>query len=448
MRMAVRSDMLRKALLGGVALAVLTTGAAADELAILKAQLAALENQVDTIRPAPAQAPANPSLLRYERGHGGNTWRLDAVRDSVNVNDNSGFTITITPTADLPAPVAEVTVYGYAAGHVAYDFDQSLGSASSFNASNLSAGGADDSGDHISLSHRRSRFGIKSRADTGIGRIRTRLEFDASLGTDIDDSDATGTGGAGSTRVRSRHAVGHWDMTKNWTLSVGQWWFTAALLPIGVSTVDSAGALLTHSRRPQVRLSFSDGPLSWAVAMENPSFESETNMPNIAGYLQYDIAGGHEVIVTGEVADWAPEGQNNLGWAVQAGANINLVDVATLTAGFGYGEGLLTRKFVFEESVDNVDASGDPLEAFAFLVGLSVELSETTSFNTMFSYVEALSEQDSNEEEQVYKVHANVMWRPVKQMRMGWEVVWARKQFEEGQDEDGLRATFATWFFF
>ena len=42
------SNMLRKALLGGAALAVMTTGAAADELATLKAQLAALQSQVDS----------------------------------------------------------------------------------------------------------------------------------------------------------------------------------------------------------------------------------------------------------------------------------------------------------------------------------------------------------------------------------------------------------------
>ena len=56
--------MLRKALLGGAALAVMTTGAAADELATLKAQLAALQSQVDTIQSAPAQAPAGSSMLR------------------------------------------------------------------------------------------------------------------------------------------------------------------------------------------------------------------------------------------------------------------------------------------------------------------------------------------------------------------------------------------------
>ena len=126
------SNMLRNALLSGAALAVMTTGAAADELNTLKAQLAALQSQVDTIQTASAQAPAGSSFLRYERGLGGNTWGLDAVKDSANVNDGSGFTIAVTPTADLPAPVAEVTVYGYVAGHVAYDFDENHGVANSF----------------------------------------------------------------------------------------------------------------------------------------------------------------------------------------------------------------------------------------------------------------------------------------------------------------------------
>lgn len=433
------SKMLRKALLGGAALAVMTTGAAADELATLKAQLAALQSQVDSLQSQPAQAPAGSSFLRYERGVGGNTWGVDAVRDSANVNDGSGFTIAVTPTADLPAPVAEVTVYGYVAGHVAYDFDENHGVANSFSTSTV----GNETGDHIGITAKQSRFGIKSKIDTAIGQLRTQIEGD------FLQPFATNSG---STLFRLRHAVGHWDMTPNWTFTIGQYWMTAALLPIGVSTVDFAGSLFTYSRAPQVRLSYSDGPLSWAVAIEEPTNYSYTNMPNIAGYLQYDIAGGHQFIVTGEVADWddfGGDGTNDeLGWAVQVGANFNLADVATLTAGFGYGEGLLETKFAGEANFDPVDINGDPLEALAFLVGLSFGLSETTTFNAMFSYVEALEEQAGNEEEHVYKVHANILWQPVKQMRMGWEVLWAQKEFESGDEEDGVRASFATWFFF
>ena len=116
----------------------------------------------------------------------------------------------------------------------------------------------------------------------------------------------------------------------------------------------------------------------------------------------------------------------------------------------------MTTKFVFDEGFLSTDQNDDPLEALAFIVGLSFGLSETTTFNAMFSYAEALGTQNGviingvGDEEKVYKVHANIMWQPVKQMRMGWEVLWAHKEFEagEGADQDGVRASFATWFFF
>ncbi len=77
------------------------------------------------------------------------------------------------------------------------------------------------------------------------------------------------------------------------------------------------------------------------------------------------------VEVTGGVAN------DELGWAIQAGANFNLADVATLTGGVGYGEGLLETKFA-GVGMDAVNDDGDPLETLAFLVGLSFGLSETT----------------------------------------------------------------------
>jgi hypothetical protein len=437
---------LRKALLGGAALAVMTTGAQADELTALKAQLEALQNRVDTMESAPASYEGK-SLLTFERGQASNTWDVVASKDAASTNKDSGFTVAVTPTADMPAPVAEVTVYGYVGAHLHYAFDGAHGAGNSFSVSTL----ANTGGDHISLTAKQSRFGIKSKIDTAIGQIRTQIEADFNTG-----------GNAGSLRPRLRHAVGHWDMTPNWTFTAGQYWYTAALLPIGVSTVDFNGALLTYSRTAQFRLSYADGPLSWAVAIENPTFDSTTNMPNIASYLQYDIAGGHTLIVTGEVADWFNNGgtsagfsgttvahNDELGWAIQAGANFNLADVATLTAGVGYGEGLLTNKFVFEDGFNNVDAAGDPLEAIAFTVGLSFGLSETTTFNAQFGYVNALAVQaDAADKDKLYKVTANVMWQPVKQMRMGWEVNWGEYTLVDGTTEDGASAMFATWFFF
>jgi hypothetical protein len=436
---------LSAALLATAAASMLSTAASADELATLKAQLEALQSRVNTIESAPA-APSNAGYLSYERGFGGNSVDRASVQDAALTNTDAGYTIAITPTADMPAPVAEITVYGYVGAHIAYDFDRDYGSANSFS---ISAIGGATPGDHIGLTAKQSRFGIRSRIDTAIGQLRTHISLDF----------ATADGNSGSLTPRMRHAVGYWDMTPNWTFSMGQDDFTAALLPIGVATVDFAGPLLTSSRAAQMRLSYRDGPLYWAVALESPTFDSETNMPNIASYIQYDIAGGHTIIVTGEVADWDGDRagllhNDELGWAVLAGANINLGDVATLTAGFGYGEGLLDQKFmggIIHNGVagTSIDANGDPLETLGFLVGLSFGLSDTTTFNALFSYA---SNEDgaprAGQLDNAWKVQANILWQPVRQMRMGWEVIYAEKEFLGGFTDDGVRATFGTWFFF
>jgi acetylornithine/succinyldiaminopimelate/putrescine aminotransferase len=60
---------LRQALLGGAALSVLATGAQADELTALKAQLEALQSRVNQLETQPAPAlPAGTKLLTVHRG--------------------------------------------------------------------------------------------------------------------------------------------------------------------------------------------------------------------------------------------------------------------------------------------------------------------------------------------------------------------------------------------
>ena len=115
---------LRGALLGGTVLLATTSGVQADELAALKAQLEVLQSKVDLLERAPAQvpqAPAGASFITFERGSRMEFVAPTAARDRGNVNDDAGFTIAITPSADLPAPVAEIALYGYVKGDVIYD---------------------------------------------------------------------------------------------------------------------------------------------------------------------------------------------------------------------------------------------------------------------------------------------------------------------------------------
>lgn len=451
---------LRRALLGGVALSVMASGAQADELSDLKAQLEALQSRVGQLESQPAQTalPEGVSLLTFSRGQGSlANWGNVSKRDGL-VPDDRGFTINVTPTADIPAPVAEVVVYGYVKGDVIYDFNDDAGDA--FYVPSLWAS-TNDTKSHVRLHAKQTRFGIKSKVDTAVGQIRTLIEGDFFNG------DSTYL-------FRLRHAWGEWDMTPYWTLGVGQYWQTASLLPIGISTVDFSGDAgpFGYTRRAQVRLTYHDGPISWAVAIEKPTFTSDAKWPNLSSYFQYDAAGGHQFIITGTVADWkGPENAgiaaHKVGWAVQAGANINLGDIATFTIGGAYGHqevcNYLNQTGAWCGTLVDTDLGGAADwfadEGYGVGGGFIFNVSDTTTVNVGggWSHLENnLHAVEGIDSVDVYTAHGNVLWQPVKQMRLGWEVMWGKYSFDAGAGFNGaaqkkdsdIRAQFGAWFFF
>ena len=91
------------------------------------------------------------------------------------------------------------------------------------------------------------------------------------------------------------------------------------------------------------------GPLTWAVAMERPEEASETLIPDLGSFRNMISpadtsssfrAGSRNSTATLQRAD---DNDHRLGWVVGAGANINLADIATFTAGAQYTKGLTDR---------------------------------------------------------------------------------------------------------
>lgn len=434
-----KTKWLRRALLGGAALGVMASGAQADELTALKAQLEALQSRVNTLEstPAAAQLPEGYSYMTYGRGQGSNAnWGNESVVDQINQSDSSrGFTVAVTPTADLPAPVAEVTVYGYVKGDVIYAFDDNDFEPSTAWSSVLGGNGDD----HITLHAKQSRFGIKSTVDTAIGQIRTRIE-----------GDFEGSPYGATDNFRLRHAYGEWDMTPNLTLIIGQTWRVAALLPLGISTVDFAGSAgWTYSRDPQVKLRYTSGPITVHLGIEEPLDRTDTNVPVFGGSIQYDIPGGHTVIVS------AAGGEDNnadedFSWVVQGGFNVNLADVATLTAAAVWGEGSVVGRYTLSPYAFN--SATDTHEVLGLMAGVSVPVTDTTTFNVVWDYLDALDgAARAGIQDELHTIHANIMWQPVKQMRMGWEVMymWANDTSQGAPDDDEYaQIQWGTWFFF
>ena len=201
---------LRSALLGGVAISVMTTGAQASELSDLKAQLEALQSRVNTIQTAPQATtlPAGVSAMTVAKGQGSlSSWGNESARDAANYNGDRGYTVSINPTADLPAPVTEITVYGYAKLDFTWASETQDSYQRVFDMSQ--ANGANENNRwHAHASQ--TRFGIKAKTDTAIGQIRARIE-----------GDFYGSPYGTTSSFRQRHSFGEWDMTPNWTHQTG-----------------------------------------------------------------------------------------------------------------------------------------------------------------------------------------------------------------------------------
>ena len=176
------------------------------------------------------------------------------MRDRVNQNDDAGFTIAITPSADMPAPVAEIVVYGYVKGDVIYDLD---GNFNKFSFSMPGQDRFDENDDEFVFLHaNQSRFGIKSKVDTAVGQIRSRIEMDFFCAGEATDFGAAFQGIGQTYCPRLRQAYGEWDMTPNWTFLAGQTDQIETLSIIGVTLVDISRRC-RHQRRHPLRT----GPL-------------------------------------------------------------------------------------------------------------------------------------------------------------------------------------------
>ena len=432
--------------------------AAADELSALKAQLEALQGRVDDLasRPGSIDLPEGVSLLTIRRGSmvDDGFAHMTSPRDYMPAE--RGFTIAVTPTADLPAPVHEVTVSGYVKADVIYDLDQDLGDFFTF--TNL--GPADDD-EHIRLHARQSRFRIRSRSDTAIGQIRTWIEGDFFASS-------------GSANVfRLRHAWGEWDMTPRWMFGAGQTWSNFMPLWDLADTVDFNGpAGGPFSRQAQVRLTYTSGPIIAAFAVEDPrtaasffdplaldpAVSVSERLPDFTGRLDYTFPGQHRVAVTGVVGEnrvhTSPGGtEEETHWGVIGAAQFQLLDWVTLTGSGGFGDGN-ARYFIGADVANNVflTPGGPDIEARQFWHAqghVNVGLTDTISFNGAYGRIDFRSgDTEFDQTDWIQTVHANVWWQPVEQMRMGFEGMWAERKVEGEGKTDAARLQYAAQFFF
>ena len=482
---------LRRVLLAGVALGLIATGAEGDELSALKTQLETLQNRVNQLESTPATntpsgLPQSDGLITFHRGSDIGWDQSTHARPQEYIPEDRGFTIAITPSADLPAPVHEVSVSGYVKGDFIYDTHQDLGD--SFGVGSITGG---DDREHVRLHSKQSRFRVKSKSDTDVGQVRTLIE-----------GDFFGTGGnelfSNSTSLRLRHAWGEWDITPNTTIGIGQTWSNYMNLFAYADTVDFAGPVgMAFARQAQVRLTYASGPTLFAVALENPETvlgaafspgenartdtitcsesgkdnrcNAADNVPDFTARLQYDAPGGHMFQISGVLRNLRVDGDtidratattnltngsdNEVAYGILAATAINLADMATLTGAFNYGDGI-GRYLLPGNPGGNLNGTGaspdiETIRAWAASVALALDVTETTTMNVALGYYDAnTSDLISGQIENAATVHVNLIWQPVSRFRMGVEGIYGHNDLRGTHSSNALRFQAGAWFFF
>ena len=493
--MKASSKWLRRALLGGAALSVAATGAQADELNALKSQLEALQSRVNQLESTPSATtpsglPQSDSWITIHRGSDIGWDQSLHARKQEYIPDDRGFTIAITPSADVPVPVHEVTVSGYVKGDFIYDTHADLGDS---NSPNGIPGGGDVP--HVRLHARQSRFRIKSKSDTAVGQVRTLIEGDF-----FHPGSAANQVVSNSEDFRLRHAWGEWDISPNTTIGIGQTWTNFMNLFAYPDTVDFFGpAGMIFARQGQIRLTYTSGPILFAIAVENPEtdlvistgttagaavsaacFESvgantcdaADNVPDFTARLQYDAPGGHKFQISGVLRNLHIDGSrrstrftgndSELAWALLAAASINLADIATVTATFAYGDGIgrygLTHNANTAGVVTGTTANPNinTIEQWAVSVAIALGVTDTTTLNVAFGYADNKNSDLLRPNlatgvamvDDVATVHANLIWQPVSRFRMGVEGIYSHSDFYGLHSNHNFRFQFGAWFFF
>lgn len=478
------SKWLRRALLGGAALGVVATGAQADELSALKSQLEGLQSRVNQLESTPSAStpsafPQSDSWVSIRRGSDIGWDQSTHARKQEYIPEDRGFTIAITPSADVPVPVHEVTVSGYVKGDFIYDTHQDLGDS---NSPNGIVGGGDVQATRLHA--RQSRFRIKSKSDTAVGQVRTLIEgdFEGAAGNQrITNSDS----------LRLRHAWGEWDISPNTTIGIGQTFTNFMNLFAYPDTVDFFGpAGMIFVRQGQIRLTYTSGPVLFAIAVENPETDlalatstnsnalsttclesagtnacgAADNVPDFTARLQYDVPGGHKFQVSGVLRNLRIDqdattvftgSDNELAWGILAAASVNLADIATLSSVFTYGEGIGRYSlglFAATSAVVTGTAANPNIQAieqWSVTVALALGVTDTTTMNVAFSYADSKNGDILNGMvDEVMTIHANLIWQPVSRFRMGVEGVYSEADRKGFHSNSNLRFQFGAWFFF
>ena len=304
---------------------------------------------------------------------------------------------------------------------------------------------AEDGGGY-NLNARESRFWLKAEADTPRGAFKAYIEadfygFNSSLGDELFTN---------SSSMRVRHAYGQIG-----GLLAGQTWSTFMDVPALPEKIDfGSPAGRVFSRQAVIRYTRPVGPGALDIALESPEttltaadgsriVRDDDIVPDVILRYTYNtealrLVGGAMVrtiraddVVAGESAT-----KPGVSGMVAAKVGVGKHNVRFVAhAGQGLGRYMALGPF----TAGTIDAQGgvELTTIFGGILSGQLWLTDTARFNLALSASQAQNDTarvPMTVNKNVASVHSNVMWNPIEPVRVGLEVIYARRELEDGTD--------------
>ena len=467
---------MRKALLACTAIIVAAPAWAADETSVRKSDSGQSGAEIATgaasaaavqASPAPGSAEERDMLLQEIR----------SLRDRVGALENRASQVQYSPEMPQRHKLLgdnNFELYGFVQLDAIQDFKRvNPDWDATLRPSRIPTTEGEFGSDGQSIfSVRQSRLGAKANGMLAGKPYEAKFEFDL-YGTGVD---------AGQTTFRVRHMYGSWG-----PILVGQTntlWMDADIFPNVVDYWGPPGMVFV--RNPQIRFTFLDRN-GWkaAVALENPSddidpgairlidpelaanIKANEELPDLTAMVRYGGGWGHVQLGgilrrigfdTVGTEDNEPEGSET-GWGVSLSGSAK-VSLATLRLGVVHGRGIAT--YMNDGGMDLAPAAalgpvppiipvppeflGTLLSAEAVkLTGITayVDLQWTKQLSSALGYsftkVDNTNFQESTAFRKGSYASGNLLWMPADRILAGVELLWGKREDNDGDEGTDLR---------
>ncbi|SFL81848.1 DcaP family trimeric outer membrane transporter [Marinobacter zhejiangensis] len=335
-------------------------------------------------------------------------------------------------------------IYGYARFNASYDIDEDIGistRAGAFSAINTGAAEDNEATGYFGADAVQTRLGVRATSPEG---VKVVIEGDFRPGT-----------------LRLRHGYGEYK-----GVLLGQTWSNFNSFVGNTTTLDFdslAGLAGLQGRIAQAR--YTTGALSFSAEEPITSFtdgaattDGKQGLPTLTARFE-DSAGGlsySAAALVQEVSyDTGTADDSMVGYAAFAAAKMALGDMMTLQGTVSYTDGANSYLYRSGENFGAEDAYllGGDLESIAGYggsVGVGMDLGGGRSANIGYGLVTV--DWDDAEDDGIavggksetnQNMMANYMWTPVKNVMMGVEYAYFKRENVNGDDGDASRILFA-----